>query len=215
MSRSNSSTEVKNPSGRWFEWDGGNGGFKYYDSVKKEKGKVAYPFKFMVLDQLVTVKGYCEKDKSFYFSNEVRRAENGILTVKTDKGIKATGLWSEIKSKIANADFCKSVYIAYFEGTELRIGNVALMTSSLGPWVEFLEKNNVEKIGVVVRSHIDASKGNVTFKKPVYEAISISAETDQKSIELDKRLQEYLKVYFSESPGGQETNFHDKEDLAM
>ncbi len=216
MSRSNSSSiELKNPSTRWFEWDGSNGGFKYYDSVAKEKGRVAYPFKFMVLDQLVTIKGYCKKDNAFYFSNEIRRAENGVLTVKTDKGVKASGLWNEIKSKITGADFCKSVYIAYFDGADLKIGNIAIMTSSLGTWIEFVAANNVEKVGVVVKSHIEDSKGNVTFKKPVYEAIEISEATNKKAIDLDKRLQEYLKVYFSESDHGKENNFHDEQDLSM
>lgn len=208
MSRSNN-TDLKNPAKKFFEWNGGDGGFRYFDKTlgepdasgktKGENVSVPYPFRFLVLDQLTTIRGFSDADQSGFFSNEIRDTKKDSLTVRTKKGIEMTGTYEQVKEKLGakGADYCKSVYIAYKEGEETVIGNLALKGAAIGPWIDFCKANDVNKIGVQVDSHTAAKKGKTEYFVPNFKAIKVTPETDQKAIELDKELQEYLKAYLS------------------
>ncbi len=205
MSRSNN-TEVKSPSNRYFEWQG-KGKFKYYDKTLKDqpsKGivEVPYPFRFIVLDQLVTIKGYSDPDQSGFYSNEIRdkNLKTAILTVKTKKGLRYSGTYEQVIKELGaeGASYCKSVYVGYFdESNKLVIGNIQIHGAAIGAWIDFCKAQDVMKIGVQVKSHIEAKKGNTIYQIPVFEALPIKEETNIQALELDKQLQEYLKSYFN------------------
>jgi len=208
MSRSNN-TDLKSPAKKFFEWNGGDGGFRYFDKTLgeadasgKPKGanvQVPYPFRFLVLDQLTTIRGFSDADQSGFWSNEIRDVKSDLLTVRTKKGIEMTGTYEQVKEKLGakGADYCKSVYIAYKEGDQTVIGNLAIKGSAIGPWIDFCKSNDVNKIGVQVDSHTAAKKGKTEYFVPVFRPISVTPETDAKAIELDKELQEYLKACLS------------------
>jgi hypothetical protein len=110
-----------------------------------------------------------------------------------------SGTYEQVKEKLGSkgADYCKSVYIAYKEGEETVIGNLALKGAAIGPWIDFCKANDVNKVGVQVDAHTEAKKGKTIYFVPNFKAIKVSLEADQKAIELDKELQEYLKSYLS------------------
>lgn len=198
MSRSNNN-EITNPAVRFFEWNGDKGHFKYYDKENKKQIEVALPFTFLVLDCLSTIAGFCESDNSGYWSNEVRDIKKETFTIRTKKGKAFEGNYDAVKAaSLTGAKYCQSVYIAFKENKDspLQIGNVKMVGSSLGSWIEFRKKNKVMEGAITVKSCLEGKKGKTIYQMPVFSKIVTSPETDEKAIALDKELQEYLKAYF-------------------
>ena len=90
-------TESTNPCTRWLEWQGSEGKLKYWDREAKENVYVKLPFKFLVLDILSTVKGFDDSSQMGYWANEIRDTRTDILTVRTKQGIRAQGLYADVK----------------------------------------------------------------------------------------------------------------------
>jgi len=201
MSRSNPNDRPINPATRFFQWNGEKGYFHYYDKVKKEKVTCPLPFVFLVLDELTTIKGWSDADSSGIWANEVKDIKTGILSVRTKKGEQIAGTYENIKGKVSGADYCKSVYIAFKnEEKELVIGNIAIQGASLSSWIEFSKGINVQQGAIRVEDCIDGKKGSVSYKMPNFVQFTPSAETEAKAVDLDKKLQEYLKEYFNHKP---------------
>lgn len=215
MSRSNPEVRLINPAKRFFEWNGDQGGFRYYDKDKKEKVNVPLPFTFLVLDQLVTVGGFSDAMQSGFWSNEIRKRDikNGILKVRTKKGLVCEGSWNDIKGKEAGMDYCESVYIGFFdENKELVIGNIKMKGAAISAWFnytngEFDEKgkrlteaHDPYKGAITVKTMLDGKKGKTEYKIPVFENKEIKPETEQLAVDLDAKLQEFLKAYFAQQP---------------
>lgn len=201
MSRSNN-TELKNPATRFIEWKGGDGKFQYYDKDTKANIDIPLPFRFIVLDQLTTIKGYCDADESGYWSNEIRDLATETLVVRTKKGKHAPMLYEQVKEKLgsAGADYCKSVYIGYYDvNKKLVIGNISIKGCAIGPWIDFCKSNKVMEIGVQVKVSLEGKKGKTVFKSPVFEPLVISKESNEAALLLDKELQQYLSDYFKTS----------------
>ena len=189
-----SSERPANPATRQLEISGG--AVKYWDKEKQEKVEVKIPFEFIVLDQLATVRGWCDDDSSNFWSNEVRSVGRDELTVRTAKGVKAKGLWSEIKTnpEIAGARYHTSVYLAHQTENGLEIAKLLLKGSSLKSWIELNSKGKPQK--VVLTEFKDDKKGAVSFKVPVFERAEFSNEAEKnEAVALDKQLQEYFNEY--------------------
>lgn len=202
MSRSAPTQNNPNPSTRWLEWKGGDGTLEYYDKQTKEKVTVPPPFKFLVLDQLSTVTGYCEKNEAGIYANEVRDVRADALFVKVFKGgALANGLWEDVKDKVkaAGGKFACSVYIAFRENKSapLQIGNIKISGCALGPWFDFRKKHQSEinEKAVTIRVGAQEKKGGTKFFPPLFEPSEISAETNAEAVALDAELQEFLAVY--------------------
>jgi hypothetical protein len=199
MSRSATSVS-SNPSTRWFEWSGSTGQLKYWDKDKQENVFVDLPFTFLILDQLSAVSGYSDDTASGIWSNEVRDLRTELLTVRTKHGIVGKGLYDEVKN-IKGARFTKSVYIAYYEGKELKLGHFKVVGSALGAWIEFSKGKNLYNGAVTVAGKTAAKKGTTKYFVPVFEVKeSVSEETEEKAKALDRQLQEYLNDYFAVKP---------------
>jgi hypothetical protein len=225
MSRSNPIDEVKNPSKRFYEWNGESACFKYYDKEKEEKVEVPLPFTFMVLDQLSTVKGWNDASESGIFSNEVRNLKKEVINVRAFKGGNiASGLYAEIKDRVKaeGGKFTSSVYIAVKnEDGKLEIANLQLSGAAVNAWMDF--KKRVESIysgAVTVKGFTEGKKGSVTFKMPEFKQVKITPETDAEAKVLDEKLQGYFKVYFSTpvdpvdsspDPHGESTHIDDNQ----
>ncbi len=84
MSRSNPTELAPNPATKFFDWNGAEGFFYYFDKNKGDKGEkvaISLPFTFLVLDCLSTIKGFSDADqKGFYsFILLLKRAKNLLL----------------------------------------------------------------------------------------------------------------------------------------
>jgi hypothetical protein len=206
MSRSNDA-EQRNPAVRFYEWNGKDGGFRYFDKTKAtattkgENVSVALPFRFMVLDCLSTVKGYSDSDQSGYWSNEVRDIRKDILTVRTKKRNPAyKGTYSEIKDalKSGGGRFCQSVYVAIRDGDKLAIANVQLIGAALNAWIDFRKVDDSVYKGVIeIAEMVQGKKGSNVYQSPVFTKIKSNDAGDRQANELDKQLQAYLKNYFN------------------
>lgn len=179
-----------------------SGAIVYYDKEQQENITVPTPFEFIVLDQLATIKGWSDQDESGFWSNEVRRVGADTLTVRTSKGMKASGIWRDIKGKpeLAGAKYNSSVYVAYRGKDGLEIANLALTGAALNSWIEFTQKHRITSNKVVLSEWADAKKGSVSYKVPVFTAVPMGDEEKEEAIELDRQLQEYLNEYFNYTP---------------
>lgn len=179
-----------------------SGSVNYYDKELQDNVDVPVPLPFIILDQLATAKGWSDADQSGYWANEVKSSANDALTVRTSKGIKATGIWKEIKSNpfLAGAKFNASVYIAVQGRDGFEIQNIAFSGASLNAWIEFINANKGVTRGknkVVLSGFSDQKKGAVKYQVPVFEVVDITDEELEAALELDRQLQDYLETYFA------------------
>jgi hypothetical protein len=180
-----------------------SGAVTYYDKEAGENVDVPVPFEFIMLDQLGTIKGWSDADNSGYWSNEVKRSGTDEVTVRTSKGVKATGLWKDIKSdpNVAGAKFNASVYIAHVSGDGLVISNIAFSGAALNAWIEFIQANKGVARGnskVMLSGFSDAKKGAVKYKVPVFEVAPVSSDEVAAATALDKDLQLYFADYMNQ-----------------
>lgn len=198
MSRSNPTLNNHNPATKWFEWSGETGCIKYYSKANDANFEVPLPFSFMVLDMLNTVRGFSDSDGSGIWSNEVRDITHGALKVQTKEQVIAVGKWGEISDKVKarGGKFAKSIYIAFYDDEKtLHIGNLMLKGAALSAWFDFAKTVNVEEGAIKIAEAVEATKGKTVYQVPVFKALQVSEESNEKAIELDKVLQEYLAGY--------------------
>lgn len=179
-----------------------SGSVNYYDKEQATNIDVPVPLSFVVLDQLATVKGWSDADQSGYWSNEVRSAGQDVITIRTSKGEKASGVWKEVKNNpnVAGAKFNASVYIAAQGRDGLEIQNIAFSGASLNAWIEFVNANKGVTRGknkVVITGFSDEKKGAVKYQVPVFEAVEITEDELSQATTLDQDLQDYLEGYFA------------------
>lgn len=198
MSFSNN-TERVNPATRFYQWDGTNGGFNYWDKTRGEKGERAHvglPFSFIVLDVLSTIKGFSDEFQSGFWSNEVRSLKDEPFTVRTKKGVAGVGVYNDVKN-INGAKYCQSVYIVDKQDGQYAIANVQLTGAAVSAWIEFRKGHRDIYAGAIrVASMVEGKKGSVKFQSPVFEMLPITAQGAATATALDKELQEYLNSYF-------------------
>lgn len=212
MSRSKPSEGIRNPSTRWFEWAGGkDGGFvRWYDKEAKANEPVTLPFAFLLLDELNTVKGWNDASESAIYANEVHVLQRDVLTVKAFKGGDlVSGLYADIRDRVRafGGHYCVSIYIAYKDGGELKIGNLSLKGAAAGAWLEFKkaapqkEDSNGKKVrayyvdAIKISGFDERKKGATIYRVPVFSLVPTTPETNAAAAALDAELQEYLAGY--------------------
>lgn len=218
MSRSNN-TEIQNPSTKWIQWSGSEGQLEVYNKETKVNDALPMPFHFLLLDELHTIKGFSESDNKGIYSNEIKDLKTQKLNVRIGKNTLEIGLYEDIKDavKVKGGKYAKSCYIAYVDNDKvMKIGNIMMTGSSLaggkykdankteievGGWMDFVSKNKNEiyKNSIVMELHEQVCvKGANKYRIPKFKLVPITKpETETKAQELDKELQEYLKVYFA------------------
>lgn len=179
-----------------------SGKVHYYDKEAGNNVDVPVPFEFIMLDQLGTIKGWSDADGSGYWSNEVKQSGKDEVTVKTKVGVKAVGLWKDIKAdpNVSGAKFNASVYLAHKSGDGLVISNIAFQGAALNAWIEFIQANKGASKGkskVVLSGFSDAKKGAVKYQVPVFETVPITDEELEVAKDLDNELQTFLAGYFT------------------
>jgi len=187
-----------NPATKFLDWKSNDKGFEYYDKEAQKKVQVPLPFKFLVLDELHTIKGWNDATESGIFSNEVKYISKEPMTVKPFKGNEiAKGLYKDIKEKVQSAGghYVKSIYIMLEDGT---LANLQLKGSAVQKWGEFTQKvrNRLADEWVIVSKAIEGKKGAVKFFTPDF-GFEKSLTSDE-AILADNcfdTLEGYLKSY--------------------
>ncbi len=216
MSRSNPNDNgTPNPAVRWFEWNGEQGVVRYYDKEAKKNVDVGADFRFMLLDQLGSVRGWHDSSESGIYSNEVRDTRQEPFIVKSFKGgTLAEGIYKDIKDRVTSVggQFVANCYIAFkSDGEPLKIGSIRFKGAALSAWMEFCKAHRgvLYSKAIRINGFTEGKKGRITFRVPVLKVTEVSRETDAAAVALDKELQKFLSGYFkrtkvdqAETPSG-------------
>lgn len=196
----------KNPTAKYFSWKSNDKAFAFYDKEKGENVLTKLPFKFLVLAELHTVKGWSDALGGTIISNEVQMISkyeiNAYCYHKNQKGEKvktliAKGIYKDIKDALVSAGgkYHKSIYIMLEDGS---VANLQLKGASVQKWGEFSNKNKKRLMDewVVVNEFEDGKKGAVNFTTPKFEFLrSLSTDEDLLVNEAFEELKEYLNFY--------------------
>lgn len=204
MSRSNPTDRSSNPSARWFEWDGENGGVRYYDKALSKNVEIGDKMTFILLDELATIKGWHNDSDSGIYSNEVKDTVQETMIVKAFKGgVIAQGFYRQIRDRVAAAGgkFVNNCYIAFKEADNLKIGSLQFKGAALNAWVEFKKahRSDLYKKAVAITGKTEGKKGKITYCIPVFAIRDITDDTNEAATALDRELQTYMKAYFQRS----------------
>lgn len=195
-------TPQSNPAAKFFDWKSNDKCFSYYDKEKQENVLVPLPFKFLVLDELHSIKGWNDATSSGIFSNEVKFISKEPMTVKPFKGNEiAKGLYKDIKEKIVSSGghYVKSIYIMLEDGS---LANLKLKGSAVQKWGEFTQKtrNRLPDEWVIVSKFLEGKKGAVKFNTPEFTFDrSISDIEADLADDAFNALETYLKAYLVKS----------------
>jgi hypothetical protein len=212
MSRSNVTEGSRNPSTRWFEWNGsGEGGtVRWYDKEAQKNVEARMPFTFLLLDELATIKGWHESSESAIFANEVKDTRQDALVVRAFKGGElASGFYQDIRDRIKalGGHFHASCYIAYKDGDELKLGNLGFKGAAVRAWMEFKKNAPTRKNAegksvkafyvdaVVIDGYEEGKKGSIKFRVPTFKLKPVAEDTQHQAIALDQELQSFLTDY--------------------
>jgi len=196
--RSAFTTPQSNPATKFIDWKSNDKCFSYYDKEKQENVQIPLPFKFLVLDELHTVKGWNDATSSSIYSNEVKFISKEEMTVKPFKGNEiAKGLYKDIKEKIvaAGGHYTRSIYVMLEDGL---LANIQLKGSATQQWGDFTQKtrSRLADEWIIVKDTKDGKKGAVKFSMPnfVFEK-SLNESEAKQADECFDILEAYLKTY--------------------
>lgn len=213
MSRRDEFKQVsKNPSKKFLEWKSDNKNFSYYDKDKGANVTVGLPFKFLVLKEMHTVKGWHDASESGIYANEVENIGKDKITVKAFKGgVIASGIYKDIKEVVSSqgANYSKSIYCMDDSGS---IINIQFKGACVQAWGDFTQKGRVRLSDewVIIEAAEDKKKGKVNYSVPIFKYESpISKEDDNKADASYSQLKEYFSEYLNDTP---EVESHPKEN---
>ena len=184
-----------NPVQRYFTLKLSTGQVTHYNKDAKKDVVVADPFTFIVLDALSVIGGYSDDKKSGIWSNEVRSTRDEELVVRTRDGVLVKGLYSDIRDtiKAEGGKFGKSLFIAFLDDGEWKLGNLKLIGAGFSEWFDFEKGKRFDADpGVLISSWEERRKGRNEYFVPVFESWEVGADDLHAAMELDKQLQEYL-----------------------
>ena len=191
-----------NPSTKFIEWKSNDKCFSFYDRETSANVSISLPFKFLVLDELHTVKGWNDASSSQINSNEVKFISRDEMVVKPFKGNEiAKGLYKDIKERIkaAGGHYVKSVYCMLEDGS---IANLQLKGAACQSYGDFTAKtrSRLTDEWVVVDKAIDGKKGAVKYTTPgfAFEKSLSDSEADLAD-EAYNVLEAYLKTYLTKA----------------
>ena len=200
MSRKDEFKSVStNPAAKFLEWDSNSGAFKWYDKESGQNKFVKAPFKFVVLKELHTIKGWHDKSESGIYSNEVVNL-NDRLDVKSFKGGPLiSGVYRDIKDQLQGGVYNKSIYVMLGDGS---LANISMKGAVVATWGDFTKKSRARLSDewVAVLKHEDMKKGSVKYTIPVFEYKNTL--TDSEGEMADKAyaiMKDYLTGYFGKA----------------
>jgi hypothetical protein len=207
-----------NPASKFIDWKSNEKCFSFYDKETKENVLIPLPFKFLVLDELHTIKGWNDATSSAIYSNEVKWISKDELLVKPFKGNEiAKGLYKDIKEKVkaAGAHYVKSVYCMLEDGS---IANLQLKGAACQSYGDFTAKtrSRLSDEWVEVAKAAEGKKGAVKYTTPEFkfEKCLSDSEADLAD-EAFNTLEAYLKTYLTKAEPVElvEAEVEDEDDL--
>jgi hypothetical protein len=192
-----------------------NGGLSYYSKEEGQDVSVATPFEFIVLDQLATVKGWSGSEDTGIWSNEVQKVGSQQLNVRTQNGVKASGLWKDIKDEVKadGGNFYAVVYLAAKGRESLETQALLLKGAALNAWVEFTKKTNLKTNKVILSDWLEAKKGSIKYKVPVFTAVAMTDSELAEAKTLAVELRAYHTEYFSYNPDKHNEETSNQKDV--
>ena len=194
-----SEPKLTNPVTKFITFKSEKNKFVYWDKEQEKNIEVQMPIYFIVLDELTTIRGYHPVSGSGIYSNEIKYLGDEILNVKSFKGnlYNIVGKYSDIKDSIkANGGkYAKSIYAALITGkNSIEMVNFNFSGSSVSEWIE--KKINTEQFGIRINETTQQQGKKDVYYVPVFNKLNFpEGELMQKAIEMDKKLQEYLRAY--------------------
>jgi len=204
-----------NPAGKFFEWKSNEKTFVYFDKETKVNVTVPLPFKFLVLDELHTIKGWNDATESGIYANEVKFISRDEMVVKPFKGNEiARGLYKDIKekAKAAGGHYVKSIYIMLEDGS---IANLQLKGAACQAWGDFTSKGKQRLLDewVSVVGFDEAKKGSVKYTTPIFGYLaSIGDAENDLANEAFNTLEAYLKTYLAKAEAVDEVETEEVHD---
>lgn len=196
------SQPTTNPAGKFFEWKSNEKTFVYFDKDTKTNVSIELPFKFLVLDELHTIKGWNDATESGIYSNEVKFISRDEMIVKPFKGNEiARGLYKDIKekAKAAGGHYVKSIYIMLEDGS---IANLQLKGAACQAWGDFTAKSKTRLVDewVSVVGFDEAKKGSVKYTTPIFGYLcSLDGSEADLADEAFNVLEAFLKTYLAKA----------------
>ena len=209
------SQPTTNPVGKFFEWKSNEKTFVYFDKETKTNVTVPLPFKFLVLDELHTIKGWNDATESGIYANEVKFISRDEMVVKPFKGNEiARGLYKDIKekAKAAGGHYVKSIYIMLEDGS---IANLQLKGAACQAWGDFTSKGKQRLLDewVSVVGFDEAKKGSVKYTTPIFGYLaSIGDAENDLANEAFNTLEAYLKTYLAKAEAVAEVETEEAHD---
>lgn len=159
------------PAARYIEWSSDEKQFRYWDKDEQKEFLIPLPFKFVVLMERHTIRGFDDDSNSRIYANEVEDLKTEELTVKSfEGGLIAKGTYSNIKDLVqkSGGHYAKSIYIQTLTG---EVWNINLKGSAVFAWGEFVKKDRKQLIShsVAVTSAEELKKGKIDYSIPVFE----------------------------------------------
>ena len=204
-----------NPAGKFFEWKSNEKTFVYFDKETKTNVTVPLPFKFLVLDELHTIKGWNDATESGIYANEIKFISRDEMVVKPFKGNEiARGLYKDIKekAKAAGGHYVKSIYIMLEDGS---IANLQLKGAACQAWGDFTSKGKQRLLDewVSVVGFDEAKKGSVKYTTPIFGYLaSIGDAENDLANEAFNTLEAYLKTYLAKAEAVAEVETEEAHD---
>jgi len=191
-----SEPKIENPATKFIEFRDGK--FQYWDKVLEKNVIIDLPIYFVVLDELSTISGFCEKTKSGIYANEVHRITDETLNVRTFKGgEQIIGLYKDISDAVARLGgrFTKSVYalLVNSQGGDNEFVNFKFRGAAFSSWLD--KKFNPEKHAIGIEQTVEETKGKTVYQVPIFKSYRLTPELIEQATAMDKQLQNYLKVY--------------------
>lgn len=188
-----------NPAKHFLEWRSKDKNLRYWDKAKEQNISVELPFKFLLLMELSTVKGWHDPSQSGIYSNEVRRTDEQELHVRSFKGgTIAKGFYNDIKDEVyrEGGKYHKSLYVMTPKGELL---NLSLSGPHVFAWGEFYSKGNrkrAEDEWIELYDVEQKQKGSNVFFVPKFRFnTSLTDDEDLTAEILYKDLKEYMNDY--------------------
>ncbi len=219
MSYTNRKENLKNPVQMFIEWNN-KGYFSYYNKETKQEVSLS-KMRFVVLDQLNTIKGFHKATQTGIFANEVHNLSKEDFKVQTYKKLLvAGGKYNDIKDtiKAVGGKFCKAVYVLLFneEGTDFNFVSLQLTGASLNVWFDTLDNlTNLYETGFIWDgSFSNETNGGISYTKPIFKTFKeIPESIDAEAQEKDTLLQNYFKQYKDVKEEPPKQNFDDIDDI--
>lgn len=205
-----------NPSKYFWQFKGSTGKLSRYDKEKESNVEIDPPLRFIVLDELNTIKGFNKALEKGIWANEVRNLHTDDLRVQNVDAQTLTGKYENIKDKLkaAGGKFAKSAYIMVLaeDGKTWEIQNVTWSGASVGAWFDANKKINTSVEAMKWSGIHDEKNGATKYFVPDFEGSQITPEEMEIALELNKTLQEYLdwKLAQSEEPQRESAPASDK-----